>query len=245
MYTYKRFKTSKSMVKASLLLLAAALVAGIMWIGCGDEGDALAPESDPLSPDGLVSLAPGGIPGPPDDGDGGKETATFRLTYSEDSALAFANGTVTVTAEISPGTKGMNVFPSRPNEKSHALCMPFLTPCFTDDGLVGDTYTFMMVIQDKSDPSMASLQVWFDALGNDGESIVQYTFWTRGEIIGDWFPNEGESTVITGSTDDYWEMKVNKGKDRSVACEWVPTGFDWELIIERQTTGGEHPSDLK
>ena len=213
MYTYKRFRTSKSAL--IIILIALALVA---WGILGITGKPLAKKG----------------------GDQGKETATFNLTLTYfdvspeiPSALAFAKGTETVTNEISPGTKWIDVFPSGPNNPTRALYMPFLIPDFTDDGFVGVTHhTHMLVSQDKSDPGVAEVGFSFDALGTD-RSIVPYGFWMRGEIIGDWLPTIGKTTVITALSGDYWEIKPSKAKYRSVACEWEGPGLDWELEIER------------
>ena len=69
MYTYKRFKTSKSMMKAALFLLAASMAA-LVWIGCGNDESPLTPEE--------VALAPGGNPGPP----GGSDQTSAQVTIS-------------------------------------------------------------------------------------------------------------------------------------------------------------------
>lgn len=215
MYAYKRFGTSKSVV--AIILIALALVT---WGVLGLIGNTLARK-----------------PEEPDE-DQGKQTATFKLTYSADCALAFADGTETATTEISSGTNGINVFPARPNQKLRALRMPFLPDCFTPSGdlndLVGVTHhTHMLVSQQKSDPGTALVQVWFDALGNDGESIVNYYFDMAGTIEGDWLPTKGSSTFVTSLDNDYWEIKPSKGKDSSVACKWEGPGLDWELKIEQ------------
>ena len=90
MYTCRRFKISESMAKASFFLLGAAFVAGLVWIGCGDGEDALTPGSDPLSPDGLTALAPGGGSGP----------ATFTVEFDGD----VKGGPTPTTSKINHGT---------------------------------------------------------------------------------------------------------------------------------------------
>ena len=229
MYTYKRFKTSKSMMRTSLFLMAAAFVAGMMWIGCGDEGDLLGPGSDPSSAEALVALAPGGIPGPPDGedgGSGGTYLATFMVTIAGD-----VNGSEETTDEVKGGTKWINV----PGGKKMPLTLDFfrdggngvwqppdwtpevLAKCFSPN-VEGSEITegLLMVVKEKGVRHPSGALFWFPGFGTDGREVTYLL------VMSGTFPDEEPwpPTLESGSITiplHSWEMTAEGNKNKT-AC---------------------------
>lgn len=206
MYTYKRIRISKSTAKTFLFLLAAAFVAGVVWIGCGDEGDPLAPESDQL-----VALAPGG----------GTEPATFTVEFDGD----VPGGPTLTKFRISRGTTTIGVSEYGEYEGEN---MPLDMTFFHDggDGSLdsedaaicfpsGEMEGYLQVTKRKGKAHPSGAWFWFSSIGADGEP-AKYVLMTSGTFPDEPWPPNLESGSITIPLYS-WKM-TTEGKQNKSAC---------------------------
>ena len=193
MYTYKRFRTSKSAV--TIILIILALVA---WEILGLTGTPLAKKGK------------------------GKETATFEISYIEDSALAFVPQPLPISCPIPPGSTQIG-----------------------DHGVVLDLSAFgeytvsleakgpgplLLIEQDQQDVSEAHVSYWF----TDAGSGVQYQLEMLGMFVpnpDNWLPAPGSTATVAAAEGDNWTLSPLKGKRKEVHTE---TGeLNWTLEITR------------
>ncbi len=237
MHIHKRLKISKSTAKTFLLLLAAAFVAGLVWIGCGDEGNSLAPGGDPSNPDGLAALAPGG----------GAELATFQVEFDGD----VFGGPKSTTHKIKHGTRLVHV----PGDgrwssgKKMPLNLTFfrnggngvwqppdwtpevLEKCFPPN-VEGSEITegLLHVVKEKGGAHPSGACFWFPGYGTDGEKVT-YVLLMSGTFVPEepWPPLPGGTTEITLNS---WEM-TTEGKKNKTACTGGGDDFQANVTVTR------------